>query len=235
MKESEYLKSIHRIGRIGSLMAIFFMLGIPTFISIYYGIIPNFKDVLIAASGLLALFIPLAIAEVFSYMPILGSAGYITFITGNVLNLKIPVALNARQLTDTEIGTEESDAITTMAIAVSSMTTMIIIMLGVFLLVPLAPVFELPAVQTATAYILPALFGGMFVPMLLNNQVGDYNVKNRLLPTVIPLIVIVIINQFILPLKGLEGIALIFTIPLMIGVARFMYNKNIIKMEKIKK
>jgi len=233
MKESDYLKSIHRIGRIGSLIAVLIMIGIPTFISLYYNIWPNFKDVLIASSVLLALFIPLSIAEVLSYMPVLGSAGYITFITGNVMNLKLPVALNARQLTNAKIGTEESDAITTMAIAISSMTTMIIIMIGVLLLVPLSPVFELPVVQTATTYILPALFGGMFVPMLLNNQVGDYKVKNRLLPTIIPLILIIIINQFFFQLKGMEGIALIVTIPITIGIARFMYNKKIIKMEKI--
>lgn len=234
MKESEYLKSIHRIGRIGSLIAVLIMLGIPTVISLYYNIWPNFKDVLIASSGLLALFIPLSVAEVLSYMPILGSASYITFITGNVMNLKLPVALNARQLTNAKIGTEKSDAITTMAIAVSSMTTMIIIMLGVFLLVPLSPVFELPVVQTATAYILPALFGGMFVPMLLNNQVGDYKVKNRLLPTIVPLILIVVINQFFFPLKGMEGIVLLVTIPITIGIARIMYNKKIITMEEIK-
>lgn len=233
MKSNTYLDSIHRLGRLGSAGALFFMLGIPTFIALYYNIWPNFKEVFIVSSGLLALFVPVAIAEVISYMPILGSASYITYITGNVMNLKIPVALNAKELTDTPGGTEESDVITTMAIAVSSMTTMIIIGVGVILIVPLSPIFSLPVVQTATTYMLPALFGGMFLPMLLNNKVGESRVKNRLLPTVIPVLLIIIVNLFIYPLKGMEGIALLIVIPLTIGIARIMYKKNIIKMEKV--
>ncbi|HLR75419.1 MAG TPA: hypothetical protein VK077_09100 [Virgibacillus sp.] len=233
MKQNEYLNSIHRLGRLGSAGALFFMLGIPTFISLYYNIWPNFKDVFMVSSGLLALFVPVAIAEVFSYMPVLGSASYITFITGNVMNLKLPAALNAQELSGAKIGSEESDVITTIAISISSITTIIIIMLGVIFIVPLSPIFSLPVVQTATTYMLPALFGGMFVPMLLNNQVGDYRVKNRLLPAVIPLILIIVINQFFLPLKGMEGFALLLTIPITIGIARIMYKKKIVTMEKI--
>src|SRR5699024_8183777 len=131
MKQNEYLNSIHRLGRLGSAGALFFMLGIPTFISLYYNIWPNFKDVFMVSSGLLALFVPVAIAEVFSYMPVLGSASYITFITGNVMNLKLPAALNAQELSGAKIGSEESDVITTIAISISSITTIIIIMLGV--------------------------------------------------------------------------------------------------------
>lgn len=233
MDSNKYLDSVHRIGRLGSIGALFFMLGIPTFISIYYGIWPNFKEVFIVSSGLLALFVPVAIAEVVSYMPILGSASYITFITGNVMNLKLPVALNAKELTNTDVGSEESDVIATIAISVSSITTMIIIAIGVLLLVPLEPVFSLPAIQTATQYMLPALFGGMFLPMLLNNRVGEYKVKNRLLPIVIPIILITIINQFLLPLKGMEGFALLIIIPLTIFIANIMYKKKIVTMEKV--
>lgn len=232
MKSNDYINSIHRLGRLGSLGALFFMLGIPTFISVYYGIVPDFKEVLFVSSGLLALFVPIAISEVFSYMPILGSASYITYITGNVMNLKIPVALNARELTGARMGSEDSDVITTMAIAISSITTMVILSLGVLLIVPLSPIFSLPAVQTATTYMLPALFGGMFLPMLINNQVGAYRVKNRLLPTLIPVLLIVIVNLFIVPLKGFEGIALMVVIPLTIIIAKMMYNKKLIKMYK---
>lgn len=231
MKKDSYMDSVHRLGRIGSLGAIAFMIGIPTFISYYYNIWPNINEVLLVSSGLLALFIPLAISEVISYMPILGSASYITFITGNVMNLKIPVALNATEISGATQGTEESDVITTMAIAVSSIVTMIIISLGVLLLVPLAPLFSMPVVQTATTYMLPALFGGMFLPMLLNNKAGEYTVKRKLLPTLLPLILVVIVNVFIFPLKGFEGIAMIVVIPLTILMARILYKKKIVTMK----
>jgi len=229
--QGSYMDSVHRLGRIGSLGAIAFMIGIPMIISYYYNIWPNFGDVFLVSLGLLALFVPLAISEVISFMPILGSASYITYITGNVMNLKIPVALNAAEISGTTQGTEESDVITTMAIAVSSIVTMIIISIGVLLLVPLSPLFTLPVVQTATTYMLPALFGGMFLPMLLNKKAGEYTVKWKLLPTLLPLILVIVVNSFIFPLKGFEGLTMLVVIPTTILMARVLYKKKIIKMK----
>lgn len=229
-KTDNYLDSIHRIGRIGSIGSLIFMLGIPLLISSIYNIWPNLSDVFKVASGLLVMFIPVAISEVISYMPVLGSASYITYITGNVMNLKLPCAINAMQIIGTTQGTEEGDVISTIAIAASSIATMIIIALGVLLLVPLAPIFSNPTVATATTFMLPALFGGMFVPMLLNNNVGDYEVKGRLLPIIIPIIVIMLINKFIMPLSGMEGIIMLAVIPTTILIARVLYKKKIIKM-----
>ena len=73
---------------------------------------------------------------------------------------RIPVVINAQVLTDTSQGTDEGDTIATIGVAVSSIVTTLIIVLGVILLVPLRPLLTSPAVQTATQYLLPALFGG---------------------------------------------------------------------------
>lgn len=236
MKKSDsYIDSVHRIGRIGSVISMVFMIGIPYLVAATYGIWPRFSDVMKVSAGLLALFIPIAISEVISYMPILGSASYITFITGNVLNLKLPCAINAMQMTQTPQGTDKGDVISTLAIAASSIATMLIIFIGVILLVPLTPLFTLPSIKTATTYMLPALFGGMFVPMLLNNRVGDYEVKGRLLPTLLPLVLIVLINKFVRPLGGMEGIAILAVIPIMMLLANILYKKGVIKMTKIEK
>lgn len=73
--------------------------------------------------------------------------------------------------------------------------------------------------------------------MLLNKSVGDYEVKGKLLPTIIPVILIVFVNQFVRPISGLEGIAMLVVIPIMIVTSNIMYKKGIIKMikrEKIK-
>lgn len=227
-KQQTYLDSIHRIGKIGSVLAVVAMLGIPTALSIIYGIMPDFGQIFKVSSGLLIIFVPIAISECISYMPVLGSASYITYITGNVLNLKLPVAINAMDLAETKQGTEENDVIVTMAVAVSSMVTMVILALGVLLIVPLSPVFTLESVQTATDYILPALFGGMFLPMILDKRAGEFTVKNKLLPTIIPLVLIVIVNTFVFSISGYEGIALILVIPMTVLIARFLYQKRIV-------
>lgn len=229
-KSDDYINSIHRIGRLGAIGAMSFMLGIPAIISSIYNIWPSLVDVLKVSSGLLVLFVPIAVSEVISYMPILGSASYITYITGNVLNLKIPCAINAMQISGTSQGTEEGDVISTLAIAASSIATMLIIAFGVILIVPLTPIFSNPYLQTATAYMLPALFGGMFLPMLMDKSVGKYEVKGKLLPTIVPVIAILLVNKYIKPLTGFEGVAMLVVIPFTVLTAKLLYKRNIITM-----
>ena len=186
-------------------------------------------------SGLLAIFVPTAISEVFSYTPILGSACYIAFITGNVLNLKLPCAVSAMELADVAQGSEEGDAISTVAIAASSMLTMVVIALGVVLLVPLQPILQQPAVQTATTYMLPALFGSMFFGMITSKSAGEYIIHGKLKAVVLPLIVIVLVNFFVTPISGKEGYAMLGAIPLTILCAYVLYKKGAIKVELAKK
>src|SRR5699024_2318779 len=230
LMNSKYLDSIHRLGKIGSTFALLAMLGIPTVIAIVYNIMPDFGEIFKISSGLLIVFVPVAVSECISYMPVLGSASYITYITGNVLNLKLPVAINASNVANTKQGKEENDVIVTLAVAISSMVTMAILAVSILLIAPLSPIFSLPTVQTATDYILPALFGGMFLPMLLDNTAGEYRVKNKLIPLLIPFILIILFNTFIVSISGFEGPALLVTIPLTIILARYFYNKCLIKM-----
>ena len=135
----DYEKSIHRIGRIGSVIAVVFMLGIPALMCAVYDMFPSASELLLFGSGLLALYVPTGISEVITYVPMLGSASYLTFITGNISNLKLPCALNALEMADVEQNTDAGDAVATVAVAVSSMVTVAIILAGVVLLVPLRP------------------------------------------------------------------------------------------------
>ncbi len=233
--EDKYLESMHRFGRIASIISILFMLGIPLLLAAIYNIWPDLGTVAKASIGLLSLFIPINISEVVSFGPILGSASYLSFITGNLINLKLPCAINAMQLSKAEQGSEKGDVVSAIAISASSLVTMVIVALGAFLLVPLKPLFDNPNVQIATKYMLPALFGGMFVPMLLDNTVGEHKVKNRLLPIVLPAIAILFINKYHRNLAGYEGILMLISIPIIILTARILYKQGIIKMESMNK
>ena len=235
MKDMKYSDKIHLVGRIGSIMSLAIMLGIPALICEVFDIWPTFGEVMSIGSGLLAIFVPTAISEVFSYTPILGSACYIAFITGNVLNLKLPCAVSAMELADVAQGSEEGDAISTVAIAASSMLTMVVIALGVVLLVPLQPILQQPAVQTATTYMLPALFGSMFFGMITSKSAGEYIIHGKLKAVVLPLIVIILVNFFVTPIAGKEGYAMLGAIPLTILCAYFLYKKGAIKVELARK
>lgn len=225
-----YQKKSHLIGRIGLTIAIAFMLGIPAIISSYYGVWPeSFKKIITVGSGLLAVFIPTNIAEVISYTPILGTASYLTFLTGNVMNLKLPVVLNSLQLSNTSPGTEEADVISSISVAISSIVTIIIITAGVVLLVPLQPILTSEYIQTSSKYLLPALFGGMIVNFV-NNDCGKYICKQKKYITILPMGMVAMINFFI-PLSGKEGIAVLFCLFFTIILTFIMYKMQIIKMQ----
>ncbi len=227
--EDRYTKSIHRTGRIGLIIGMGFMFGIPAVVCAVFDIWPsNISEVLTVGAGLLAVFIPTSIAEVFAYTPVLGSSAYITFLTGNVSNLKLPVVINAQNLTGTTQGTEEGDIIATIGVAISSIVTTLIIIVGVILMVPLRPLLTSETVQTATTYLLPALFGGIFLSYL-SEDCGEYTAKNKPLTIVVPLLAVFIVNA-IYPLSGKEGFAVIGCMILNVICAYTLYKLGVIKM-----
>lgn len=66
MKQSDsYDRSIHRTGRLGSILAIAWMLGIPAVMCTVYHMFPSIPDLLLFGSGLLALYVPTAISRAF--------------------------------------------------------------------------------------------------------------------------------------------------------------------------
>ena len=233
--KNSYFNRAHRLGCIGALISILFMVGIPIVICVVYDVIPSFNEVITTAVGLLAVYVPTALSEFVSYTPMLGTACYITFITGNVGNMKIPCALNAMEMTDSPLGTERGDTVTAIAVSVSSMVTMAIIALGVVLLVPLQPILQNPTVQVATSFMLPALFGSMVVTNVANNKSGEYRIKNRVLTMLAPMACVIAFHYLVMPINGKEGYTMIATIPLTIALAYIMYRTGIVKVEKEEK
>ena len=233
--KNSYFNRAHRLGRIGALISILFMVGIPIVICVVYDVIPSFNEVITTAVGLLAVYVPTALSEFVSYTPMLGTACYITFITGNVGNMKIPCALNAMEMTDSPLGTERGGTVSAIAVSVSSMVTMAIIALGVVLLVPLQPILQNPTVQVATSFMLPALFGSMVVTNVANNKSGEYRIKNRVLTMLAPMACVIAFHYLVMPINGKEGYTMIATIPLTIALAYIMYRTGIVKVEKEEK
>ena len=233
--KNSYFNRAHRLGRIGALISILFMVGIPIVICVVYDVIPSFNEVITTAIGLLAVYVPTALSEFVSYTQMLGTACYITFITGNVGNMKIPCALNAMEMTDSPLGTERGDTVSAIAVSVSSMVTMAIIALGVVLLVPLQPILQNPTVQVATSFMLPALFGSMVVTNVANNKSGEYRIKNRVLTMLAPMACVIAFHYLVMPINGKEGYTMIATIPLTIALAYIMYRTGIVKVEKEEK
>lgn len=225
--KKEYMNEMHTLGRMGSIGAIIIMLSIPTIMAIVFNVFPGIKPIIISSVGLLAVFVPLAISEVISFTPVLGSSIYLTLITGNVMNLKLPTALNAMELTNAEQGTEKGDIISGIAVATSSIVTITVIAISVALMTPLKPFLTLPTVQTATNYILPALFGSLSIGALGRNVGGGIKINGRLKAAIIPA-VLVAVTYFVSPflVNNMQGVLILITIPIIYYSSKILYKKG---------
>ena len=189
---------------------------------------PNFKMCLPGLIAITAIMGPASIAEVGSYTPILGSSTYLTFVTGNVMNLKVPCIINAQQVAKVEPNTVEGDAVALIATAVSSAVTIIILAIGVVLLSVIKPILENQYVITASDYLLPALFGCMVLGVLSSGN-GKTKVKNHLLPGLVPAVLVTVLTVLGIGSTGLAGILIIVMIPVTILCARILWKKGIVK------
>lgn len=186
LSSSEYIHNMHKFGRRISIIAVIYMMAMPIVAAIYFKSMPSIASIITASIPLLAIFIPTNIGEVIAYTPIAGSSIYLSFITGNLSNLKLPAASDALKLMDVSMGTEESDIFSGIAIGASTFITVAIIAVGMILMIPLQPVLAVPAVRTATSYILPALFGNLIVTLMTPNLGGGTRSPQKLLGAVLP-------------------------------------------------
>lgn len=181
-KHEIYLDQTHRLGKISTAIAIALILMVPTVITIVHGknITIDFPKTISAIITLTAIYGIVSIVEIVSFSPFLGSAGtYLSFITGNIMNMKLPAATNALRVNDLEQGSQEGEVITTLAIGASSIVTTIILFLGMmFLGNMLVPIITGPNLAPAFNNVTPALTGALAAPYFFKN-------KKLSIPTVI--------------------------------------------------
>lgn len=162
VKETSFEESMHFYGRLGTAIAFLLMLCLPLFISVYFKATPNVRGMLVGMASICLIYLPSSIIEVITYAPILGTgATYLAFVTGNLINLKIPCCMNAREAVGAKFGSEESEIISTLSVAVSSLVTCAVLAVGVALLAPLTPLLSSPVLQPAFNSVVPALFGAL--------------------------------------------------------------------------
>ena len=155
-------KGLHRLGRITLILTILVLIAVPFLMAGIFGVNIDGSGFWAGFAKVGMIYIPVAIVEFLVYAPMLGTGGsYLSFITGNVTNMKIPCAMNARDIAGTQVGTPENEIISTISIATSAIVTTLVIVVGVILLVPLQPVLQSEVLSPAFDYVVPALFGAL--------------------------------------------------------------------------
>ncbi|MBQ4563698.1 MAG: hypothetical protein IJA58_04365 [Lachnospiraceae bacterium] len=158
----EFNDGLHRIGRIMLILGTLMLIAVPFIIGAINGVTPDLGGFLAGLAKVGVIYIPVAIVEFLVYAPMLGVGGsYLSFITGNVTNMKIPCVMNAKDIAGTEAGTPEHEIISTISVATSAIVTTLVIVAGVILLVPLQPILQQEALTPAFNNVVPALFGAL--------------------------------------------------------------------------
>jgi hypothetical protein len=135
-----------------------------------FKIVPPSKYIISGIISVSSFMIPLSIAEILSFYPILGASGlYISYTTGNISNLKVPCAAIGMEAAEVEPNTKEGDIISTIAMGGSVIVSELILVLGVILLVPISGYLKDSFLKPAFEQILPALFGALGAYFILKN------------------------------------------------------------------
>ena len=219
-KEMSYLDSVHRDGRIWNLGVMVLLLAFPVAVCLVFNVMPEWNSLLVGLLATAPMYWAVGAIETVTFVPMLGAGGsYLGFVTGNISNLKLPCALNALEQNEVSANSEEGEVISTIAIAVSSIVTTIIIILGVVLIVPLTPILQDPDLQPAFDQILPALFGGLGVAFVSKNW------KIAIVPIVLMLVLFVFVPSLN---SGTVGIMVPVSALITIAAARIMYKRGVL-------
>ena len=221
MKQNlSYMDSVHRDGRVWNLSMMVLLFLFPMAVAVIYQAMPDWQGFLMGIIATAPMYWAVAVVETFTYVPMLGAGGsYLSFVTGNISNLKLPVALNALEQADVKVNSEEGEIISTIAIAVSSIVTTLITILGVLLITPLTPVLNAPVLEPAFAQILPALFGGLGVVFISKNW------KISVAPIILMLVLFIAVPALN---AGTVGIMVPVGVLFTLAVSRIMYKKNLL-------
>lgn len=215
----DYQERIHVWGRIWGILALGMFILFPLAVSIYYRAWPRGIELLKGLLGVAPIFWTVGAIEAFTFAPMLGAGGsYLGFVTGNLTNLKVPCALNAMEGARVKPGSEEGEVVSTISIAVSSIVTTGIIILGVLLLAQVQPILESKALAPAFANILPALFGALAVVFVSKNW--------RIALT--PLLVMLALFIAVPSLANSVSILVPVGAAIALGAARLLYKKGLL-------
>jgi hypothetical protein len=162
--------SVNRLGRISSIAALVMMSMPPLYVTWAMGINIHAGNALIALFNVAAVFIPICIIENISYYPVLGAGGvYLSCITGNIMNMKLPAAVSGMTIAGVEPGSKEGEVISILCVAVSSITTAAILFVGMLGIGYLVPYLQTPFLKPGFDNIMPALSGALTVPFFVKN------------------------------------------------------------------
>ena len=219
-KNLSYIDSVHRDGTIWNLGVMALLIAFPLTVAAVFGASPDWAALAVGLVSTAPMYWAVGVIETITFVPMLGAGGsYLSFVTGNISNLKLPCAINALEQNEVSATSEEGEIISTIAIATSSIVTTIIIIIGVICIVPLTPILEAPVLEPAFAQMLPALFGGLGVAFVSKNW------KIAVAPVVLMLVLFIFVPALN---AGTVGIMVPVSVIFTIAMSRVLYKRGVL-------
>lgn len=216
----QYRNKMHTYGRIFMVMGIFVMFLAPMTIWLATGQSPNWGEMIAGVIALSVIYMPGGLIEMMTYSPLLGtSATYLAFVTGNLINLKVPCVMNATEICKTEINTPENEVVSTISVAFSSITTVIVLSLGIILLIPLKPILQSELLAPAFSWVISALFGALGYKYFKGNR------KMIIAPMVVVILLSIFMPTFV---NGQVIIIILIAAIITLIVSKILFNKEMI-------
>lgn len=213
-----YIEGTYKYGRIWGLVLFGLIFAFPFILCIIFSAKPEWSAMFKGILGVMPLYCTVGVIEMFTYIPMLGAGGsYMSFVTGNIANLKLPCALDALGRANVSASSEEGECISTIAIATSNIVTTLIIIVGVILIAPLSKLLSDPVLAPAFNNILPALFGGLAVAFVIKCP------KLAAFPIILMLILFIAVPALN---AGTVSIMVPVGVVFTIVVARILYKKG---------
>ena len=219
-KQMSYIDSVHRDGTIWNIGMMILLFLFPISVAVIFSAAPDWNALIVGLIATAPMYWAVGIVETITFVPMLGAGGsYLSFVTGNISNLKMPCAINALEQNEVSASSEEGEIISTIAIATSSIVTTIIILIGVICIVPLTPILEQKFLEPAFAQMLPALFGGLGVAFVSKNW------KIAIAPVVLMLVLFILVPALDSSTVGIMvPVSVLFTI----ATARILYKRGVV-------
>jgi hypothetical protein len=187
--DDAFNSKVHFWGRLSIAVAFFVSFSIPFYLTFIAG---NNVDTAVFVKGIIFVlgFVGMIyFIEPISYFPVLGPIGtYMSFLSGNIGNMRMPVVGAVQNALDAEPGSKKAEMAAVFGLAASTVVNLAI--LFVVIIGGTALVNALPAnVLGAFAYAVPGIIGAMIVTFG-----SKMSFKNIILTMILGLVVIQLIN-----------------------------------------
>jgi hypothetical protein len=162
--QERFLVPVQKTGRLTIFLAIICLFIPGLYLYLFHGLIPPVGAVFRGLIAVWSFMAVMAVLEPIVYYPILGFGGtYMSFLVGNVLNLRVPVSATAQQVAGTKEGTSEAEIASTLGIAGSLIASEFVMIVGVLAFLPFIGKIQGSgmAIEVALDQVLPALFGAL--------------------------------------------------------------------------